>query len=191
MLSGFKDVDREILKHVDDKHLIEICSIDRKTWNEVCDDDFLKRRLSRYHDIENYKRIDETWKQFFLRVIYYTSKMKEKFDYTYSDGDFRNQYLLLKRSRAPNIILSNASTHDEVPLIKFALSKGADIHYANDEPLRYAIYYGNFDSVKYLVEHGANIHAKNDEFFKLAKAQALALRTEERQKILQYLKSKF
>ena len=32
-LSGLKDVDREILKHVDDKLLLRICGINRKTWN--------------------------------------------------------------------------------------------------------------------------------------------------------------
>ena len=39
-LSGLKDIDREILKYVDDKELLKICSVDKKTWNEVCDDNF-------------------------------------------------------------------------------------------------------------------------------------------------------
>ena len=56
MLSGLKDVDREILKHVDDKELLKICSIDKKKWNEVCDEHFLKRRLMKYPGIEKYKK---------------------------------------------------------------------------------------------------------------------------------------
>ena len=69
-LSGLKDVDREILKHLDDKELLEICSLDRKTWNEVCDDAFLRRRLlNKYPEIGKYKSEKETWKQFFLRAI--------------------------------------------------------------------------------------------------------------------------
>ena len=61
MLSGLKDVDREILKYVDDRELLRVCSIDRKTWNDVCDDAFLKRRLSKYPGIEKYKE-KESWR---------------------------------------------------------------------------------------------------------------------------------
>ena len=61
MFSGLKDVDREILKHVNDEELVKVCSTDRKTWNEVCDDNFLKRRLMRYPGIEKYKREDESY----------------------------------------------------------------------------------------------------------------------------------
>ena len=61
-LSGLKDVDREVLKHVDDKELLRVCTIDRNTWNEVCDDNFLRRRLSKYPDIEKYKLENESWK---------------------------------------------------------------------------------------------------------------------------------
>ena len=93
MLSGLKDVDREILKYIDDKDLIKTCSIDRKTWNEVCDDNFLKRRLMKYPEIEKYKLKDESYKQFFLRFVYYSSQMKEKYDdFEYTDGDFKKQF---------------------------------------------------------------------------------------------------
>ena len=91
MLSSLKDVDREILKHVEDKDLIKACSIDRKTWNEVCDDDFLRRRLAKYQGIEKYKLRDETWKQFFLRFLYYTAKIWENFKFEYKEGDFEKQ----------------------------------------------------------------------------------------------------
>ena len=70
MLSGLKDVDREILKHVADDELIRVCSTDKKTWNEVCDDNFLRRRLAKYPNIAKYKLSNESWKEFFLRVIY-------------------------------------------------------------------------------------------------------------------------
>ena len=56
-ISGIKDIDREVLKYVDDKELLEICTINRKTWNEVCDDNFLRRRItSKYFGIEKYKK---------------------------------------------------------------------------------------------------------------------------------------
>jgi ankyrin repeat protein len=161
MIIGLKDINREILKHVDDKSLLEICTVDKKTWNEVCDDNFLRRRLSKYPNIEKYKRSDESWKRFFLRAIYYISLMKEKFEYNYSSGSFFNQYHILQGTEDLNNILVLASSSDQLPLLIYALAKGADIHYSNDEALRHAIYYGNFDIVKYLVEHGANIYAKS------------------------------
>ena len=86
-LTGLKDVDREVLKHVSDKELLRACTIDRRMWNDVCDDNFLRRRLSKYPGIEKYKREKESWKQFFLRAIYYISKLKD-FNFEYEYGDF-------------------------------------------------------------------------------------------------------
>ena len=91
MLSGLKDVDREILKHVADDELIRVCSTDKKTWNEVCDDNFLRRRLAKYPNIAKYKLSNESWKEFFLRVIYFIAKMQEKFGFEYTKGNFKKQ----------------------------------------------------------------------------------------------------
>lgn len=77
-LSGYKDVDREILNKLDDKSLLKACSIDKYTWNTVCDDDFLKRRLlGKYPEIERYKLKNETWKSFFLRATHYIALLKK------------------------------------------------------------------------------------------------------------------
>ena len=163
MLSGLKDVDREILKHVDDKELVQACSTNRKTWNEVCDDNFLKRRLSKYPGIEKYKREDETWKQFFLRFIYYTSKMREDHKFEYTSGNFKKQYdLLEKHKNKVNDLLIAAVGAEELPLAEYALRHGADIHIHDDYPLRYAAEQGNFEVVKFLVDRGADIHIYGD-----------------------------
>src|SRR5665647_1298674 len=94
---GFKDVDREILSKLDDTELLKVCSIDKYTWNTVCDDAFLRRRiLGKYPEIEQYKLKNESWKRFFLRAIKYIALMKEEYDYVYTFGDFEKQYDLLK-----------------------------------------------------------------------------------------------
>ena len=81
-LSGIRDVDREILGKLDDKELLKACSIDKNTWNIICDDGFLRRRLlAKYPEIEKYKKVNESWKQFFLRAVHTIALMKEKFDY--------------------------------------------------------------------------------------------------------------
>ena len=119
MLSGLKDVDREILKHVDDEELLKICTIDKKTWNEICDDNFLKRRLDRYSDIEKYKLANESYKQFFLRVIYYASKMREEFQFEYKSGDYIHQYNLLKEYHNDAWkLLWHAGKHGYLDLVK-------------------------------------------------------------------------
>ena len=166
-LSGLKDVDREILKQVDDKELLKICTVDRKTWNDVCDDAFLRRRLTiKYPGIEEYKREDESWKKFFLNVIYYVSKMKDEFKFAYIEGDFKKQYFILKQWRNYNYdidnLLTGAAEHGESSLVKFALGNGADLHAYGDAALRNASKKGHLDVVKYLVENGADIHIIND-----------------------------
>ena len=196
-LSGLKDVDREVLKHVDDEELLNICTINKKTWNEVCDDNFLRRRLSKYPGIEKYKRDDESWKEFFLRTVYYIAKMKEDFKFEYSGGDFKKQYEFLIKYKPLNMLLIESAKEGELSLVKYALKKGVDIHSSRDaalrnasrrhlkivkylvehganihaigeEALRVSVLYGQLDIVKYLVEHGANIHLSNDLVLTLA-----------------------
>lgn len=80
-LSGIKDVDREILNKLDDRSLLKACQIDKYTWNKVCDDDFLRRRLlSKYPEIETWRFKGESWKRFFLRATRYIALLKEEFD---------------------------------------------------------------------------------------------------------------
>ena len=171
-LSGIKDVDREILNKLDDKELLNACSIDKYTWNTICDDAFFKSRLlSKYPQIERYKFVNESWKQFFLRSIYYISKMKEENDYEYSFGNFVTQYKLfqsvdikgyIKGYNGINYLLINSAEQGELALVIWSLKKGANIHSKWGSPLRYASKNGHLDVVKYLVEKGANIHAEDE-----------------------------
>ena len=82
-LTGIKDLDREILNKVNDADLV--CSVDKRMWNEVCDDDFLRRRLEKNHPgVVQYK---ETWKDFFLDVTHIIAKMQEEYEFTYTTGN--------------------------------------------------------------------------------------------------------
>ena len=170
-LTGLKDVDREILKHVDDRELLKFCSLDNKTWNSVCDDDFLRRRLTtKYPEIEKYKRENESWKRFFLRAIYYIAKMKEKFEYEYTEGDFKLQHELLQDWRDYHVdrLLKEAAEKGILSLVKYALEHGANIHAFDDVAVRIASTKGHLEVVKYLVEHGAYIHEYDDQAFRHA-----------------------
>ena len=166
-LSGLKDVDREILKYVDDRELLRVCHLDRKTWNEVCDDAFLRRRLSKYPGIEQYKRKEESWKEFFLRVLYYIAKMKEEYEFDYESGDFIKQYGMLKFSYKDeqyykNEFLIESAIKGELSLMKYVIKNGTNIHVRDEAALKESSRNGHLEVVKYLVEQGANIHLEND-----------------------------
>ena len=168
MLSGLKDTDREILKYVDDKQLLKICSIDRKTWNEVCDDAFLRRRLiGKYPGIDKYKKENETWKHFFLNAIQYISLMKERFEFDYTGGDFIQQYNLLKKYKSYKLLFE-AAEHGFLSLVKYAVDQGASIHFQSDYVLVLASRYGHLDVVKYLVEQGADINTFDNLALRMA-----------------------
>jgi ankyrin repeat protein len=154
--TGLKDVDREVLKHVDDRELLQACSVDRRMWNEVCDDNFLQRRLKKYGNIEKYKK-EESWKRFYLRVIYYISMLKEKYQYEYTEGDFEKQYRLLHDNKSMNKLLIESAALGELSLVKYALKNGAYLHFFQDGAVSLAAGEGHLDIVKYLVNLGSGI----------------------------------
>jgi hypothetical protein len=169
-LTGLKDTDREVLKYVDDKELLKVCSVDRRFWNEVCDDNFLRRRLNKYPGIEKYRKANESLRNFFLRVVYRIAKMKEfEFDYS-GGGDFEKQYLLLQKSPNISILLIEASKARDLSLVKYAIEKEANIHVLEDEALYYAAENGDISIVKYLVEKGADFKTYNRVLLSAASA---------------------
>ena len=169
-LTGLTDVDRETLKHVDDEDLLKICAINRKTWNSVCDDNFLRRRLSnKYPGIEKYKKVKENWKRFFLRAIYYIAKLKENFEYDYTSGDFKIQHKLLDEYKENyQSLLTASSRKGELPVVKYAIEKGADVRGEENMALVHAAWKGHLNVVKYLVYKGADIHANDDNSLRTA-----------------------
>ena len=92
-MDGDPKVVRNILAHVSDTQLLQVCSIDKNTWNEVCDDEFLRNRLeTKYPGISQYKQPEQSWRKYFLQVTYYVAKMKEQYNFTYRSGDFKRLY---------------------------------------------------------------------------------------------------
>ena len=160
-LSGLKDIDREILKYVTDEELLKVCSINRKTWKEVCDDNFLKRRTSKYGDIANYKFEKESWKKFFVRFIHYKSELL-KHNFTYTSGDFMKKFHTI-RNYSKDYMFIRAITNGDLELSKFAVkTENANINTCEEYALRIAAEHGYVDIVKWLMEQGVNIHVENE-----------------------------
>jgi len=172
-LSGIRDLDREILGKLHDKEILIACSIDKYTWNTVCDDAFLKRRLlMKYPKIEKEKYEAETWKRFFLRAVNYISLLKERYGYDYTFGNFVTQYICFTKcydmlddedlKYKYHLLIKKSAKRGELALVIWSLKNGACIHYYNDRPVRWACKNGHLEVVKYLAENGANIHSSGD-----------------------------
>lgn len=73
-LTGTKDLDREILKRLSDENLVKIWLVDKKMYHHICDDEFLRKRLAKYREVEMNKFKKESWKRFFSRLTFYVSK---------------------------------------------------------------------------------------------------------------------
>ena len=182
------------LSVLSDKELLFICNLDKTTWNEECDDDLLRNRLLKYPGIEKYKGM-QSWKDLFLSLMYYIGLLKERFNFDYIGGDFKEQYRILKDSDTnsililaaeqgelslvkyalnngyniyKDIVLSRAAGNGHLDVVKYLVEKGADIHERGETPLMLAVKNGHLDVVKYLVEKGANIHVYDNYILKLA-----------------------
>jgi len=68
-----------------------------------------------------------------------------------------------------NVRLKQASYEGHLNVVKYLVSKGADIHAGDDESLRWASYEGHLNVVKYLVSKGANVEAWDDWALQWAK----------------------
>ena len=192
MITGLKDLDREILSKISDKELLKVWNVNKKFYYDVCDDEFLKRRLSKYLSIEKYKYKIETWKQFFIRCTCYILKLQGRYKFTYIEGDFVKQYEIfskkyfydnnplfesVKAGQLSLIIhilkekfddetlgkcLIYASQNGHLDTVKYLIERKVNIHTKNDAALKWATSHGHYNIVKYLVESGAAIHSENN-----------------------------
>ena len=197
--TGILDQDREILMNIkDDQELLTVCRLNKYLYDKVCNDMFFRNRLSKtYPGTMKFKPEDKNWKQYFLRVIYYISKMKEDHGYEYIEGNPKVQYEIFEAvsyEGDANELLYQAALKGDLTLVKEALDEGAeddgqafivaaeagnfeivdyllengsDVNAADGHALVLASVSGNLDMVKYLVEHGADIHASNDRALRL------------------------
>ena len=153
-LTGIKDLDQEILGKVDDRELLRACSVDKRMWNEVCDDNFLRRRLEKkYPGIEEYK---PSWKEFFLDVTRTIAEMKEEYDFTYTGGNYKKQYNLLKKYGGVKL-LEMAIVEGELSLVPFVFNRWEVFEPWMSIALRHAVEKGYLNIVKLLVEKGTEI----------------------------------
>lgn len=158
-----------LLTFIADKELIENCNKNDYFRNKVCDESFFHSVLDRrYPELLDFKKHDQTYKAFYLEMIYYLSSLKEIYKYDYIFGKYKyvsnnpkDQYNYFKKNLSMNELMYEGALSGEIDQVEFALKNGSNIHYENDAALNAAIIKGYLNIVKYLVNNGANIHNKS------------------------------
>ena len=154
MLTGNKDVDLKILNNLEDKDLVNLCSVNRYS-RRLCNDEYfwLNRILKKFpylslEMLKQYKK-DRRWADYYIKDL---RKVAEK-------SLIRDESILEKSSRDGRL--------DQVMV---AINSGANPkNYQGVYALLLAANEGYLDIVKYLVENGANI----SEFKELALTEAI------------------
>lgn len=127
-----KDVYSYIVNLAEDKDVVNMLSVNRK----FNDDSYFKQILeNRYPLLLRFKKHDETYKQFYLKMIKYIAKLWEEFEVPYipvKGFDPPDIYALVKAGFTSiyYALLPLAIKVGDVKIVKHLLNKGAKIDYA-------------------------------------------------------------
>ena len=148
-----KDSYEYLLNFADDKDILNMLSVNKKFRDEEFFEKILKRK---YPDTLQYKGDYESYRSFFIKTIYYLSKLKEKYDIPYFVGmDPENLYKASKNlylSELYNKTLLLSSRYGNLDVVNLMMKKGAnDIISAAD----FAAKGGHLNVIKYFIDKGA------------------------------------
>lgn len=149
-----KDVYLHLTEFADDRTVIQMLSTN-KNYN---DPKFFKRILERkYPTLLRYKKKKENWRQFYIRMVFYMSKLKEEFDVPYIPVKKFNPKKLYKYYEDSESlyreIIRIAILNEDIKLMDKFIKKLEDFSPEFAEEL--AIKKGKLNVVKYLRENYA------------------------------------
>ena len=177
MLTGIRDLDREILKYLPDKDFLQMCGLNRTYSQRVCNDDYFRIRTENgYPETIPYKDYTKpkTWKKYYLNILKYIHLLQKDFNYEYGIEDKSPELLYLARVFSSNALdkyedysneeaLTMASTKGNLAVVKYLLERGADISYHLSAAIIWASNCGHLEVAKYLVRHGSDVNARNGD----------------------------
>lgn len=172
MLNDSKDVYEYLTKFGDDKDILTML----KT-NKMVDDNFFKRVLQRKYPgliiLKETKYKDETWRLFYINMIYYLSKIKEKYNISYINSkhfDPKELYEFHDMKKILTELLSYAADIGDKQLIDKFIKEGADLYSAG--VLFYPIQNKDKKTLEYLLkEKGSILYA--DLWYDVGKTEDL------------------
>ena len=177
LLTGVRDLDREILNKLSEKDLLNMCVLNKTYSEKVCDETYFRlRTLARFPETVPYKDYTHTknWKNHYFTNVKYIELLKSKFQYIYKRKDKSPELLYLARLLTPkfsyskNLALIRGSFYGKLEIIKYLFEDGANIDSNESEALRWASSTGYLETVKYLVENGADIQALDNQALRWA-----------------------
>jgi hypothetical protein len=130
---GIKDLDKHLAKYVNDKDVLNM--IVNKKYLELFDEQFFHNLLIlKYPLLLRYKRKEDTWKAFYIKIVYYLSKLKEEFNFPYIPSEYYHPVRLYKYfKQSPEMIWSNglmfAAHIGDTKLIEEMISKSGNPSY--------------------------------------------------------------
>ena len=80
MLTGNRDANLLILSNLDDKSLLNFCTVD-KAANELCKNEsfWLNRFINKYGSLyRTFKTPEKSWREFYLQTIYFLDKYEQE-----------------------------------------------------------------------------------------------------------------
>ena len=86
VFSKNKDVDRIILQQLDDSDLFQLIRVNKYVYGLVDETFWRNRLISRYPTAVEFKK-NQTWKEYYLSVVYYIDMLNIKYRYFYIKGD--------------------------------------------------------------------------------------------------------
>ena len=140
-----KDTYEYLLNFADDRDIINMLSVNKKFSNE----EFFKRVMERkYSDLIQYKKENETWKDLFVRMVYYISRLKEEYKVDYFPG-LDPVFVFSGKYNPSYIILRDAAKVGNLEIIRsLEINPG---HISFLPILRDATRSGQLNVVKYLL----------------------------------------
>ena len=141
-----KDMYEYLLNFADDRTIINMLSVNKKFHDENFFERIMKRK---YPDLIKYREDNETWKQLFVRMVYYISLMMEKFGIPYFVG--LNPIYIFNGIVDPlYIIITTAAKIGNLEILKLRKFDNKAPIYFNDM-LEYAANAGHLNVIKYFL----------------------------------------
>jgi ankyrin repeat protein len=150
-----KDTYEYLLNFADDKDVLNMLSVNKKFSDEKLFERIIKRR---YPLLLSYKQYRQSYKSFFIEMVYYISKLQEDFGIPYIPYKYFNpEIFYYSYIDAPEYFLNGAASvaaeAGRLDLVKMFIDKGA-----KEISLISAARGGNLDIVKLAKGRGSDIN---------------------------------
>ena len=160
MLTGNKNADLyEILMIFDDESLLNFCksAVNQEYEKSLCrDEKFWESRFYKKYPLLIKFKENQTYKKFYLEMVYYISKLEEEFGIPYissKEFDPKRFYKIYRNDEnIYNEAMIEAAKEGHADIVKLMINKGAN-HFNNT--MREAARKGHTDIVKLMIEKGA------------------------------------